>query len=712
MNRWAIAVGLAGLGFGMVTLAASSVETVPISLPAAPASDASIQSSNTVLAAANTTSVLPNSTTESKGVTPAVSPPPVTVHEATPNPTPAGQPNTSAGANVPLPSELTPEAATHAVLGKDAKVPASLAAPAVTPAAPKTGGAVNPSAAAVTTSGAPSQPAIAPESSTAAVPASSTSSNTPASLPEFNHANNAPAPSPSAGAVSSVDGASEISPVSPLSSVSTQAETMKKNAVSAQELAWHLDQPNPSKGSNAIPLMLTNPDPSKTNISEVIRLTLATHPQILQDFANQLASQEEINVAKGHLLPSLTLDGGIGPENSMNPGTAAAGLGDVTLTRKESQALMQQLLFDGGKVTNQIREASATYDVNSYLVAQAQEILSYDAASAYLAVLKQRQIVEVYSYDAQAHALLLTKIIKRYQAGAGTKSDVELAQGRLAQAQAQVTQSEGDLATANDTYMHVVGIYPTVNMAKPMVPLHLPGSLEQAQTLGMSMSPNIQGALAQIAAAQAAVGVAKSTFYPTVTINLTKHYNDNLAGVPGADQEASAMVRANYNVFNGGSDAAEVSAANYRVTAAIDQTRLTKRDVALAIAQSWDSLIANLDQIRDLTIHEQQSYAVWQAYIKQFQLGQRTLWDMLNAQTEYYSAQVSVVTATYQAMDARYQLLAGIGALVGTITSPNQDVFSKRPLTPKIMPGEAHPSMVPQIGNNIPEPTIHLPNIN
>ncbi len=489
-------------------------------------------------------------------------------------------------------------------------------------------------------------------------------------------------------------------------------DAIKTNAVSAQELAWRIDQPNPSAGSSSIPLMLSNPDPGRTNISAAIRQTLETHPQILQNFAEQLAAQEDIEQAKGGLLPSLDVNAGIGPENSNNPGTRAAGLGDINLTRKESQALMQQLLFDGGNVTNTIRQASANYEVSAYQLAQAKELLSFDAADAYLSVLRQRQLVEVYTYDAQAHAILLSKIVRRFQAGAGTKSDVELAQGRLAQAQAQVTQSEGDLATANDTYMKIVGVYPTVNMQKPLVPLHLPGSLVQAQTLGMAMSPNIQGSLAQVAAAQAAVGVAKSNFYPTVTLNLTKHYDDNLAGVPGADQESSAMVRANYNVFKGGSDRAAVAAANYRVTAAIDQARVTQRDVGFAIAQAWNTLLSKLDQIRNLTIHEKQSYNVWQAYIKQFQLGQRTLWDMLNAQSEYYDAQVAVVNGTYDAMSARYQLLASIGALAGTIMDPEQNVFARRPLTPPIMPGEVHAQTVPQIGSNVPAPTVHLPNIN
>ena len=63
-------------------------------------------------------------------------------------------------------------------------------------------------------------------------------------------------------------------------------------------------------------------------------------------------------------------------------------------------------------------------------------------------------------------------------------------------------------------------------------------------------------------------------------------------------------------------------------------------------------------------------------------------------------------------MSARYQLLASIGALAGTIMDPEQNVFARRPLTPPIMPGEVHAQTVPQIGSTVPAPTVHLPNIN
>lgn len=477
-----------------------------------------------------------------------------------------------------------------------------------------------------------------------------------------------------------------------------------------------LIQPKPTSKAPPIPLMLDNPQSGTSSITGAIQTTLATHPQILEQFANQLAAKADIGVAKGDLLPSLDISGGIGPENTDNPATRAnaavnGGSGDVSLTRRESQILLRQLLFDGGNVTNRIRQASANYETNAYQLWEAKELLSFNAADVYLNVLRQRELVEIEMLDVDAHEELNRKIMRRYQAGAGTKADVELATSRLAQARAQLTQAEGALANANDAYVRIVGAYPTVTLKSPFVPQHLPGSLAQAQQLGMVMSPTIQASLAQVASAQAAAGVARSAFYPTVSIDVTERHDDNLDGVLGNTNQRQALIRASYNVFRGGSDAAAVSAANYRITAAINQAKQARRDVGFDIAQSWNNLLANLDRIHNLTIHQNESYLVWQAYIKQFQLGQRTLFDMLNAQSEYYNSRSAVINATYDAMSARYQLLASMGALVGTITNPSADVFRRVPLTSQIRPGESHAQMVPEVGTNVPPPTTHLPNM-
>ncbi len=52
------------------------------------------------------------------------------------------------------------------------------------------------------------------------------------------------------------------------------------------------------------------------------------------------------------------------------------------------------------------------------------------------------------------------------------------------------------------------------------------------------------------------------------------------------------------------------------------------------------------------------------AYNKEYELGQRTLIDLLNSQNQYFNANVSLVTARGVTVFADYQLLAAMGQLL------------------------------------------------
>jgi len=411
-------------------------------------------------------------------------------------------------------------------------------------------------------------------------------------------------------------------------------------------------------------------------LQDAVNQTLMTHPEILSKKAEQKASDYDIRQAQGGLLPSFDVSAGIGHENTDNPATRATGEGDVNFTRQESNFIVRQLLFDGGNVTNQIRQAKANYTTRSYQVSESQQLLGFQAAQAYLNVLRNRELVTIAQYDVKAHESLFEKVEKRLKAGAGRKSELQLADSRLSLSLSNLDQAIGELHNANDTYIKIVGSAPTNYLSMPRPPQNIPNSLQEAQRLALAINPTIKATDAQIAATQAAQKIAKSAYYPTFTLDISQSYNDNLDGVKGYNNERLEMVRMNYNVFNGGSDKAAVDAANYRVTAAQNDAAATIRDTNENVALSWNNLQANLNRIPPLQTHVTQSYNVWQAYEKQFQLGQRTLFDLLNAQSEYYDARSALTQAEYDVRIARYRLLASMGNFVSTIENTNRNILA------------------------------------
>lgn len=411
-------------------------------------------------------------------------------------------------------------------------------------------------------------------------------------------------------------------------------------------------------------------------LQDAVNQTLTSHPDILSAQEEQSAAHSDVSQAKGGWLPSFDVEAGIGHENTNNPATRATSGGDVNFTRQESNFVIRQLLFDGGNVSNQVREAKANYKTRTFQVSETEQLLGFQAAEAYLNILRARELVTIAQFDVKAHEDLFQKVQKRLKAGAGRKSELQLADSRLALSMSELDRELGGLHDANDTYIKLVGAIPPKRLSMPKPPKNIPHSLQQAQQLAMQINPTIKATDTQIAANQASRGVAKSTFLPTFTLDVSQSYNNNLDGVQGYNNEKLEMVRMTYNVFNGGSDKAAVDAATYRVSAAQHDSATARRDTNENVALSWNNLQANLNRIPPLQTHVTQSYNVWQAYEKQFQLGQRTLFDLLNAQSEYYDARSALTDAEYSVRIARYRLLAAIGNFVSTVENTNRNYMA------------------------------------
>lgn len=412
------------------------------------------------------------------------------------------------------------------------------------------------------------------------------------------------------------------------------------------------------------------------NLAQAVNQTIATHPQVLSAELQQEAASEDVKQQLGGYLPSFDVQTGDGKQTSDNPATRSTSKSPITLTRQESHFLMTQLLFDGGNVSNQVAKSRADYQTSTYQVYEAQEALGYDAALAYLTVMQDRDLLKIAKLNVQAHEDMYQKIGKRVQAGAGKKSDLDLAESRLALAKSNYMQAWGQLQDDEATYVKVIGAPPGAYMEMPPQPQNIPLNLSQAQALAIQLNPTLAASKSQIASNVASVGVAKSAFFPTVTLDLSASYSDSLDGVPGYNNDKQALVRMNYNLFRGGSDKAAVSAARYRVIAAEQDSQKLQRQILETVAFAWFGMQTAIRRVPELQVHSTQSYNVWQAYIKQFQLGQRTLFDLLNSQSEYYDAQSALVQAQYQERINRYQLLASIGELVSTVKNPD---FQREP---------------------------------
>jgi adhesin transport system outer membrane protein len=117
----------------------------------------------------------------------------------------------------------------------------------------------------------------------------------------------------------------------------------------------------------------------------------------------------------------------------------------------------------------------------------------------------------------------------------------------------------------------------------------------------------------------------------------------------------------------------------------IEQTqRLARlqRDAFESLDKAWAARTLTSERIASLTRQSQAARRVIDAYTKEYELGQRTLIDLLDAHNSYFNSLVSIVSTRAVAVFADYQLLAAMGHLleyIKTAPPPEADPIAQRP---------------------------------
>ena len=207
----------------------------------------------------------------------------------------------------------------------------------------------------------------------------------------------------------------------------------------------------------------------------------------------------------------------------------------------------------------------------------------------------------------------------------------------------------------------------------------MPGSLDEALEVARNTNPTLGVALADVEAAKAQHKAARQFDYPRFDLEVGGNRNDNVDGIQGRDDDLSAMIRLRYNLYRGGSDEARKKATAFNINEARDVRDRTMRQLDESIRLAWASKEATRAQLPLYEAQVESAIATRNAYAKQFNIGQRTLLDVLNSEIEVTRARQSIADTEAENMLAQLRLLQSMGTLVealgveDALTAPNAD---------------------------------------
>lgn len=403
------------------------------------------------------------------------------------------------------------------------------------------------------------------------------------------------------------------------------------------------------------------------SLKDSVVAAVKQHPQIKSLLHNRDAVSKAQLSALGRFFPSLDLRAEAGWQEYSNQ-TNRGNHNDLhTRTPTDVEMTLTQPIFDGfDRYHDYKRETARLTSAEGRLIDNV-ETVALDAIRSHVDVVRIRKLVILAGENIAAHQELLDSISERVEGGAGNRADEMQAKGRVARAETTLVTYVGELRAAEAQYIRTVGKSPDT-LADPGFAADLvPANADMVLTGTLDSNPKIAVYEAEIEVAERTKKQLESAMYPDIDIYVSRRHTDDLDGSDSWIQDNKAMLAANWNLFNGLSDYNDVRTAAARINQAQTELQDTTDDLIRQVAAAWAEYQAALGQIEKYQEALQYSLESRNMYLMQFNVGQRSLLDVLDATNEVFTNKVQLETADSNRNFTVYKFLALQGRLMKTL---------------------------------------------
>ena len=318
--------------------------------------------------------------------------------------------------------------------------------------------------------------------------------------------------------------------------------------------------------------------------------------------------------------------------------------------------VLQLVILDSGQRGLQTDLAKETVLATRESLLGVEQSVLLNAVRAYAGVLSSLAFVDLGQNNLRLIEEELQAARDRFEVGEVTRTDVALAESRLAQSRSQLAAARGQLDAARESYRVAVGRDPG-NLVAPSSGPATPATVEEAVRLAVARHPAIRQAQREVSAADISVEIASRAYGPTISATGRMQVNDEL------DEQATLGLEFRQPIYTGG----RLPALERRAIALRDQSRARLHQTSLTIRET----VANAySQIRvfqaQIAATEEQVRAAQIAFEgtrEEARLGARTTLDVLNAEQDLLDARASNIDARAQYFVAVYSLLSAMGLM-------------------------------------------------
>ena len=304
-------------------------------------------------------------------------------------------------------------------------------------------------------------------------------------------------------------------------------------------------------------------------------------------------------------------------------------------------------------------------------LASIEENVLLDAVTAYMDVVRDEATVNLRRNNVAVLQKQMEATQEQFRVGELTRTDVAQSQARLAGAQADLINADGQLAISRSNFEHAIGRPSETLEPDPAFPA-LPKAPDEAVGRAIKLNPYMIAARENASATSYAVDSATGALLPQLSLNGQYQYAQNNPSYgPGALHILTVLGSVTVPLYQGGGEEAAVRQAKELRSQAQLAVSDTERQVVDTTRSAWHAYASAEASIASNEAQIAANKVAYQGVKREQEVGARTIVEVLNAEQELLNSQVALVVSKRNAFVAAYQLLSAMGDLTAKGLSLN-----------------------------------------
>jgi len=387
------------------------------------------------------------------------------------------------------------------------------------------------------------------------------------------------------------------------------------------------------------------------DLYDIYKLATKQDSQILSSAATLDANRENTPIARSSLLPQLNLSGSTDYVGSYTDTFSNSG---EAFTRNRITLNVSQAIYNRAswmnfrKAMHGVNAAEAGYQAE-------EQFLIIRVAEAYFSVLAAEEDLSFSRAESRAIRKQLDQAQQRYDVGLIAITDVHEAQSAYDNARAQEIQAENALGNAREALREIIGNDPgklanlksRIALSKPQ-----PSDIEYWANQALDNNPVVKAAEENVEASSREVEVQRSGHFPTLDLvgnAVREEYGSAPALDQFRDQETSNIgLELRIPLYSGGRTTASTSQARHNLRAERFNLESAKREASRNVRNAYRGVITSISQVNALAAAKVSAQSALNATQAGYDVGTRTLVDVLIAERNLYAARRGYAQARYQ----------------------------------------------------------------